>query len=145
MKKSYTSWDDRVEGVRSDISFQLTDATEIEIRATENEITENDDLGRPRQWHFFDISITDQDSKFGSMIRLDSLSPAEAIEIARQLKLQANRVEAREKKNIENGNAHLNRFNVLGTRLSASEIERRVRSLGRTFPLYDPDREGESR
>jgi hypothetical protein len=104
------SWNDRVEGIRSDISFQLTDTTEIETKTKELEIEAKDDLGRPRQWHYFEIRITDQDSKRGASITFDSLSPDDAREIARQLTLQANRVEARERKNIENGNAHLNLF-----------------------------------
>jgi hypothetical protein len=129
MKKSSKSWSDRVEGIRSEFKVNLRPNTEVEIRATELDITENDDLGSDKQWHTFEICITDPDTKLGSTIKLDSLSPDDAREIARQLKLQANRVEAREKKNIRNGNAHLNHFNIPAT--WDDELQKYVRTNGR--------------
>ena len=75
-----------------------------------------------RNYHSFSIKVSthyDHNDPDGGLrhyggnteVTFFDLSPAQSREIARQLRLQANRVESRERRNLANGKGHLNRYN----------------------------------
>ena len=93
--------------------------TDIVIHMCEAEATvRGRELGTDSgcEFHLFSIKVSpesiDGHNGGNTEVTFFNLSPAQSREIARQLRLQANRVEKRELRNLANGKGYLNRYNV---------------------------------
>jgi hypothetical protein len=111
-------------------------STELSVHVQEAEVTARGREGEiecegGRNYHSFEIEVStkyDHNDPDGGLrhyggntsIKFFNLSPAQSREIARQLKLQANRVESRERRNLANNNGYLNRYNPENGTLVAS-------------------------